>query len=142
MSFGAALCPGNPSPPIGSAPWIGPVPIDVTAWAKAILADEASYPMFSETRAVIDGVPVVAQVQHHTVRGATGQTGLCIRGISVFRGAPATTLSSAMMLSPDAFSGWNAQSSSIRTIELVFLAFVALGSAYTIANALINERRR
>jgi hypothetical protein len=123
-------------------PWVGAVPSDVTAWAKSILADEVKYPMFSETRAVIDGVPMVAQVQHHTMRASTGETGLCIRGVSVFRDVPATTVNSAMMLSPDAFSGWNAQSSSIRTIELVFLAFVALGSAYTIANALINERRR
>jgi len=131
------------------------VPPAVTAWATSILNDSTTYPMFAEVHAVVDGLPVVAQVQHHTTRGATGETGLCIRGISVFNDAAAATASTnADALAADGAAsspsdGWTtsvtrsfaAQAPAIRTIELVFLAFVVLGTAYTLANSLINGDR-
>jgi hypothetical protein len=114
----------------------------VTAWAKDILADDATYAMFSETRAVIGGLPVVAQVQHHTTRGATGETGLCIRGISVFHDAAATTASTNTFAAPAAaLSGWKAQSPGVRAIELVFLGFAVVGTTFALVNALIDDSR-
>lgn len=133
-------CPGNPPAPAGSSPWVGLVPADVTTWAKDILADETTYPMYSETHAVIDGVPVIAQVQHHTTRGATGETGLCIRGISVFHDAAATTASTNALAAPAAaLSGWKAQSHGVRAIELVFLGLAVVGTTIAIVNALTHD---
>jgi hypothetical protein len=136
-SLGQVACPGNPPPPAGSSPWTGVVPADVTDWAKDILADEATYPMFAESHAVIGGLPVVAQVQHHTVRGATGETGLCIRGISVFHDS-AGALASVESPQPKV-SAWAAQSPGVRTIELVFLGVAVVGTAFAIANAWRNK---
>lgn len=67
------------------------MPPAVEQWASTVLHDPQRYPMFAEAYAVIDGVGVVAQVQHHTFQGATGKTG-CFRGVSIFRatGTPVT----------------------------------------------------
>jgi hypothetical protein len=154
--LGQVPCPSNPPPPASSSPWVGPVPADVTAWAKDILNDAATYPMFAEVHAVLDGSPVVAQVQHHTTRGATGETGLCIRGISIFQdvaGATASTNPTAMTaggngvgandagLTTRVATGFVGQSQGVRTIELVFLGVAALGTAFAIAHALFDGKK-
>jgi hypothetical protein len=141
--IGQVACPSNPPPPAGSTPWLGAVPADVTSWAKDILADSDTYPMFAEVRANIGGAPVVAQVQHHTTRGATGETGLCIRGISIFNDAAGSTASTNAMLAPGSkiVSAWQSQSPTVRAIELVFLGFVAVGTTFAIVNALLQAER-
>jgi hypothetical protein len=154
LGSAAVPCPANPPAPAGSTPWLGAVPPDVTAWATTILNDAATYPMFAEPRAIIDGVPVVAQVQHHTTRGATGQTGLCIRGISVFHDVAAATASTNVAamaagggpagdggLTTRVATGFMAQSGGVRTIELVALAVVTVGTVFAIASAILADRR-
>lgn len=141
--LGQVPCPGNPPAPAGSNPWAGAVPADVTTWAKDILGDETTYPMFSETRAIIGGLPVVAQVQHHTTRGATGETGLCIRGISIFHDAAGATASTNALAAPHLpqLRGFTAQSQGVRAIELIFLGVAIVGTTFALTNALLGDSR-
>lgn len=97
--------------------------------------------MFAEVHAILDSLPVVAQVQHHTTRGATGETGLCIRGISIFHDAAAATANTNDMIAPRIVSGWKSQSPAIRAIELVFLGLTTVGVTFTIVNALLKAER-
>ena len=116
----------------------------MTDWAKSILNDSATYPMFSETHAIIDGTPVIAQVQHHTTRGATGETGLCIRGISIFHDAAGITASTNALSAPNLskLKGFAGQTSGVRAIELIFLGVAVVGTTFAIVSALVDGHHR
>jgi hypothetical protein len=81
-SVGTLPCPGNPPPPSGWVYWTGAVPPNLAAWAVHVLH---TYPIGSIVQDLVDGELAMARVEWHTARGATGETGLCIHGVNLFR---------------------------------------------------------
>lgn len=80
--IGQLPCPTNPPPPDGFAIWTGSVSPAVSAWSKHVLI---TYPMGTFVQDIVDGQLVAARVEWHTWRGATGETGICIKGVTLFQ---------------------------------------------------------
>jgi hypothetical protein len=76
-------CPPAPAPPAGFKYWPNnqPVPAAVSAWASHVLN---TYPLGVVVQDVVNGQPVTARTEYHTWVGKTGETGVCIKGVSLF----------------------------------------------------------
>jgi len=79
---GTFPCPSNPAPPAGWAYWTGPVSAAMTQFAVGVLTH---YPIGSIVQDIVEGAVAMARVEWHTARGATGETGICIHGVSLFK---------------------------------------------------------
>jgi hypothetical protein len=153
--LGDVPCPTNPPPPPGTVIWTLPVSHDLEQWAIGILNDPTTFPMLSTAYAVVDGQPVVARVEHHTWIGRTGQTGVCIRGVTLYHptvvpfvpaSIHATVTQPAASIAPmntgavyapaPAPTTAPAVRQGPSTLELLSLAIVAFTSAYGIAAAI------
>lgn len=47
-------------------PWPGPVSVEMTNWAKSLVADPAHYPYGSETLQKFGDRTAMARIEHHT----------------------------------------------------------------------------
>lgn len=83
--IGQLPCPANPPPPAGFSAWSGPVSSALTNWATHVLN---TYPMGTFIQDLVGGQLVAARVEWHTWVGATGQTGVCIKGVTLFQPLP------------------------------------------------------
>jgi len=79
--LGVLPCPVDPPPPDGLKNWQGPVSPAVGAWAVHALH---TYPIGTIIRDVVNGQPVAARIEYHTLQGATGLTG-CFKGCSLMQ---------------------------------------------------------
>lgn len=79
---GALPCPTNPGPPAGFAIWTKHVTPGLSAFATRVLN---TYPMGTFVQDIVDGQLAAARVEWHTWRGATGETGICIKGVTLFQ---------------------------------------------------------
>lgn len=80
---GALPCPRNPPPPAGFVYWPAgrSVPAAVSAWASKALG---AYPVGTIVQDRVGADVVTARVEWHTWQGATGATGGCYKGVSLF----------------------------------------------------------
>ena len=77
----SAGCPVDPPAPDGLRYWRGPVSANVGAWAVHALH---TYPIGTIIQDRVDGQPVAARIEYHTLQGATGLTG-CFKGCSLMQ---------------------------------------------------------
>jgi lysozyme len=77
--------PNNPPIPQGTKIWTAPVTPAMTSWAKSILVDPKTYPMFSETHRFFGPTEAVARVEWHswTYRNGVRITGT-FRGVTLY----------------------------------------------------------
>jgi hypothetical protein len=79
--LGVLPCPTDPPAPPGLRYWQGPVPPAVGAWAVHALH---TYPIGTIIQDLVNGQPVAARIEYHTLQGATGLTG-CFKGCSLMQ---------------------------------------------------------
>jgi hypothetical protein len=95
-----SACPANPPPPAGYSVWKGHVPEPLVAWAKGLRDHIAKYPLHTVWWSDPDIYPdlVAARSDSHTWTYKPGRglvTGICIRGITLYRPLPDKGLRSA-----------------------------------------------
>jgi hypothetical protein len=75
----------NPAPPSGAKAWTRAVSPEMTNFAKSLLNDATTYPMFSETRKQFGSDWVLARVEWHswTFRDGVKVTGK-FRGVTLY----------------------------------------------------------
>jgi hypothetical protein len=141
--LGDVPCPTNPPPPPGTIIWTQAVSKNLESWAVGVLNNPTDFPMLAVAYAVVDGVPVVGRVEHHTWIGKTGQKGVCIRGITLYH-PTAVPFVPVDIPSPTAvgIAPRGAQTTGASGAELIGLlgfAIVAFTSAYGIAAAILHH---
>ena len=80
-AIGTLPCPANPPPPSGMAYWTGPVSSAQTAWAVENLH---AHPIGTIIEDIVDGQPIAARIEWHTLQAATGKEG-CFKGLNLLR---------------------------------------------------------
>ena len=143
--LGDVPCPTNPPPPPGTAIWTQPVSKNLESWAIGVLNNPRDFPMLAVAYAVVDGVPVVARVEHHTWIGKTGQKGVCIRGVTLYHPTTSPFVPAEI---PNAMAGLGAPPaaphavSSNELLGILGFAIVAFTSAFGLAEAILYWERR
>lgn len=83
-------CYTNGPAPQGTAVWQGAVPAPLTTWAVQLLKGVNRVPYGTTYTQAYNGTPVIARVDAHSWTYRNGQllTGLCIKGITLYRPLP------------------------------------------------------